>query len=279
MTIDELILNEKSRQWLTNYLRNPAQSLLLSGPRGVGLLTIARALGQELAGPGHVLEIVPMLHDKQKTANINTDDIRQIIKVSQNRRAEKFVVIVDDTDKMTNSTAEVFLKTLEEPGENLFFILSSHQPETLPTTIRSRVAEIEILPTEFDIDKLSTLAATKLSPQKRAQLEFLANNLPAEMTRLVKDEEYFRERSGEFTSAREFVADDVKARLAIVAKITSRNEAIDLVNNVAKILTIVVARDARKLAANATLISAILDNLSANANVKTQLLALAANLE
>lgn len=279
MTIDELILNEKSRQWLTNYLRNPAQSLLLSGPRGVGLLTIARALGQELAGPGHVLEIVPMLHDKQKTANINTDDIRQIIKVSQNRRAEKFVVIVDDTDKMTNSTAEVFLKTLEEPGDNLFFILTSHQPETLPATILSRTAEIEILPTKFDIDKLNVLSTTKILSQKRAQLEFLANNLPAEMTRLLADEEYFRERSGEFTRAREFVSGDTKTRLAIVAKITGRAEVIDLVNNVAKILTIVVARDSRKLAANATLISTTLDNLAANANVKTQLLALAVNLE
>ena len=72
---------------------------------------------------------------------------------------------------------------------------------------------------------------------------------------------------------------DTKTRLAIVAKITGRAEVIDLVNNVAKILTIVVARDSRKLAANATLISTTLDNLAANANVKTQLLALAVNLE
>ena len=278
MTIDTLILNDKSRQWLTNYLHHPVQSLLLSGSCGVGLLTIARTLGQELAGNGHVLEIVPMLHEKQKTTNINTDDIRQVIKISQNRRAETSVVIVDDADKMTNSTADIFLKTLEEPGDNLFFILTSHYPEKLSMTIRSRVAEIEILPANFDLDELFSLSTRKLSPQQRIQLHFLADSLPAEMTRLIINEECFRERSDEFKRAREFISGDRSMQLAIASQITKRAEAISLVNDVAKILVTVATRDTQKFIADVTLISITLDNLAANASVKAQMLSLAANL-
>jgi replication-associated recombination protein RarA len=77
--------------------------MLLTGPKGVGLGTIAQALACEVAKTD-VITIQPTLHDRQKTANINVGDIKDIKKLIQNKRQTPFAVIIDDVDKLTANT-------------------------------------------------------------------------------------------------------------------------------------------------------------------------------
>ncbi len=57
----------------------------------------------------------------------------------------KKVVIVDDADTMNISSANAFLKTLEEPPQDSVIILISSRPDRLPATIRSRCSRVNFV--------------------------------------------------------------------------------------------------------------------------------------
>ena len=48
------------------------------------------------------------------------------------------MVVIDAIDDLERNAANALLKTLEEPGGGLFFILVANRPDALPATIRSR---------------------------------------------------------------------------------------------------------------------------------------------
>jgi DNA polymerase-3 subunit delta' len=56
------------------------------------------------------------------------------------------VVIVDSADEMNVTAANSLLKELEEPPENTYLLLISHQPARLLPTIRSRCRELRLAP-------------------------------------------------------------------------------------------------------------------------------------
>lgn len=60
--------------------------------------------------------------------------------------ASKKIVIVDDAETMNISSANAFLKTLEEPPGDSIIILVSSRPDRLPDTIRSRCSRINFEP-------------------------------------------------------------------------------------------------------------------------------------
>jgi DNA polymerase-3 subunit delta' len=53
-------------------------------------------------------------------------------------RGGRRVVVIDPADAMNAVTANALLKTLEEPGEGLVFVLASARPDAIAPTIRSR---------------------------------------------------------------------------------------------------------------------------------------------
>lgn len=86
-------------------------------------------------------------------------------------------VVIEKADKMTISAANALLKMLEEPPEDLFFILIAEQTETLPATILSRcqryVAQSQITGTMDDLALASMYAEDTpraILYQKRAVL-------------------------------------------------------------------------------------------------------------
>jgi DNA polymerase-3 subunit delta' len=95
----------------------------------------------------------PDLHLVQPDgAHIKIDQIRDLQKELSFRpyEAPKKACIIEDADRMNPSSANAFLKTLEEPpGEALLILLTSHAESILPT-IRSRCQHLRFaaLPTE-----------------------------------------------------------------------------------------------------------------------------------
>jgi len=65
------------------------------------------------------------------------------------------VAIVDDADRLNQSSANAFLQTLEEPSSQSVLILVSSRPDMLLPTIRSRCHRINFSP--LPLDKMSTL--------------------------------------------------------------------------------------------------------------------------
>ncbi len=69
-------------------------------------------------------------------------DIKKSVQMSQAQRGHR-VVILCDAERMTTEAANAFLKTLEEPGSGVTFILCSSRKEQLPQTILSRCQQIQ----------------------------------------------------------------------------------------------------------------------------------------
>ena len=255
-------------------------ALLLVGESGAGLRTIAKSLAQEIAKANMII-IEPKLHNQQKTANINIDDIRDLHEITRARRDKNFVILIDDVDKMTNDAPQAFLKLLEEPTANTFYIMTSHNVKRLPETIRSRTQIIEILPPpKTAVQEIFATSSTKLMAEKRAQIEFLGERKPAEIVRLLTDEQYFRDKAAVMNTAKNFIQGSVAEKLKIVVTTTTRETAIELTQNIAKllILTAPKSKNPKMVSESLEFLTKTIENLTQNGHVKTQLLNLALNI-
>lgn len=184
-----LLLNLTSAQTLETLKNNLPQSLLLHGAPGVGLGTIAKWL----AGSELVEYLFPQDTKGQPSTSgtISVEMIRNLYEQTRSQSKRKQIVIIDDADRMSKGASAAFLKLLEEPSRDTYFILTSHQPQFLLTTIRSRVQQAAILPVSTEQTRAFIASLDITDPTKTAQLEFLAKGLPAEISRLVSDDSIF----------------------------------------------------------------------------------------
>lgn len=211
-----LAISPASQSHIEHYKRSLPQAVLLSGATGVGLLTIARAIAQE---HGDRIILQPMLLTKTSTVpQISIEKIRELYEQTRTRAKKVRVVIVDDADTMTVPAQNAFLKLLEEPNQSTKFILTSHRPESLLPTIRSRLENCHVAP----ITKKQTMKLIDdmqgITVQKRAQLLFIAEGLPAELYRLTDDEMVFRERASLISTAKHLIEEDTFTRLTTLHK-------------------------------------------------------------
>lgn len=142
--------------------RKPVHAYLLSGPRGVGKFTFARMLTAALFCTGDhkpcgvcdecrrvwtdTQPDVTILRSEDKT--ISVDRVREILQtISQRAFGSGFkAVLVEPVEKMTAQAQNCLLKSLEEPPEQVVFLLMTHEPSTLLPTITSRCARVKLAP-------------------------------------------------------------------------------------------------------------------------------------
>lgn len=131
------------------------QALMVIGRLGDGLERLCLHLGQnELAAGDKIGKILieagthPDLH-LVKLEESSTGKLRQHIVINQIRglieataltpvKAHLRMAVIVPACRMNASAANSLLKTLEEPNDNLRFILGCEHPSWLPVTIRSR---------------------------------------------------------------------------------------------------------------------------------------------
>ncbi len=168
------------RAWASGAMHH---AWLLTGPRGIGKASFARAaalrLLAEAAGPPPGWEgiLVPDTHptarliaagshpdyrllerieNKTGTAlqrNISVDQVRELgdlFSVTPSL-SDWRVVVIDSADDLETSAANALLKMLEEPPAKCIFLLVSHVPGRLLPTIRSRCRRLEFEPLGDDV--------------------------------------------------------------------------------------------------------------------------------
>lgn len=77
------------------------------------------------------------------------------------------VVVIDPGDDLQEQGQNALLKTLEEPGENTFLLLTARRPEGLLPTVRSRVSRYRMRPLDpVDLRAVCSDLAATMSPDE-----------------------------------------------------------------------------------------------------------------
>ena len=231
------IMNQASEKLLISIANHLPQSLLLTGADGVGLGTISRYIA-ELCQATPVV-ILPEKDEKIdiEKGTINVDIMRRLYDDTRTKHVDKQIIIIDFAERMTHQAQNAFLKLLEEPGKDVYFILVSHSVSKLLPTVLSRVESLNIRPitTEQSKQLLDSLKLTDTT--KRSQILFMADGLPAEITRLCSDDAYFESRSLIIRDARELLIGTPYQKLLIANRYKdNRLSALSLLTDMSNIL-------------------------------------------
>jgi len=134
-----------------------SHAYLFCGPRGTGKTSTARLVAKSLNCPnfeeeklepcdeceiceaisnGSLIDVIEI----DAASNRGIDEIRELretIKFAPTQVKNK-IYIIDEVHMLTKEAFNAFLKTLEEPPENVYFILATTEVHKIPDTILSR---------------------------------------------------------------------------------------------------------------------------------------------
>jgi len=233
----EPLIHPVSKTVLDLLIKDLPQSLMITGPVGVGLGTIASYIAGIVGDT--VLIVQPEKDEKVDLAKgvISVDSIRRLYSQTKSIQTGKLVIVIDYAERMGHQAQNAFLKLLEEPRTGIHFILATHTPLSLLPTVRSRVQLLDLKPltrsqTDAFIYKLPLIDDTK-----RSQLLFMADGLPAELHRLAHDETYFNDQIAIVRDARDLLQASTYRKLVIAQKYRDNREgALRLLNDAMAIL-------------------------------------------
>lgn len=170
MNTSDLILapwQQKSWDLLCGYIKQKRfpQALLITGNKGLGKHSLAtlfaksllctdcqdngsscgNCLSCQLIAAGTHPDFISLSPDEDKTT-ISVNQIRRVITDTylKPQYESNRVLIINPADVMTISSANAFLKCLEEPTERTVFILITDKPNKLPATIISRCQKLPL---------------------------------------------------------------------------------------------------------------------------------------
>lgn len=224
----ELIVNSKFADTLSKLRNNTGHAIIVHGVEGVGLKTIAISI----AGKNHIL-IQPLTKKGQYDAStgiISVDRIRELY--AQTRTDADQYIIIDDADRMTPPAQNSLLKLLEEPTEGTRFILTTHHPDALLPTIRSRANSYHVPAVSMN-ESQSIIRQFKLNDTEMRQLLFLAGGLPAKLINMGQDPNKLSDYAEYMKIARTFLSDSSRyERLKAAMRMSSsRTQSLELIDS------------------------------------------------
>jgi DNA polymerase-3 subunit delta' len=181
-------------------------------------------------------------HVDLEKGTITVDSIRRLYDLTRTYDPSGRIIVIDYAERMAPAAQNAFLKLLEEPSEGTRFILLTHQSELLLPTITSRAQKVTLRPISPEqsnslLDSLGVKDTTK-----RAQLLFIAEGLPAALTRLAQDTELFEARATIIKDARSLVTGTPYEKLLLAKKYKdTRSDALILFEDALKLLKRTIA--------------------------------------
>ncbi len=171
-----------------------AQAFIFSGPRGVGKTTTARILARALncvEGPrpepcgvcdacveiaeGRDLDVLEL----DAATHTQVDKVRETILAGLGLvpvRDRYKVFIIDEVHRLSGSSFDALLKSIEEPPPHVVFMMATTELEKVPQTIQSRALVFELRTIGFGaiVDRLRAIARAEGIEVEEAALSALA---------------------------------------------------------------------------------------------------------
>ncbi len=278
MTLDDLTLHPKTKKQAWSTLASMPHSLIIEGQSGVGVAFLARAMARELGSPNLVL--LPKRKEKneyvidEKNGNIVIEDIRELYLRTRSKQSEKHVYILDTGEKsLTLGAQNAFLKLLEEPRDNVHFIIATHHLEMLLPTIQSRCQQITVHNISDDqtmefINNLDVDDETKIK-----RLAFVGRGKPALIARLARDKQTYDERVNIMTDAKSMLSSNNYDKICIANRYNgNRADSLTLVDDIIYQLTTVLKGNPNpEIARTIDKFSDVYDSIRAGGNIRLQI--------
>ena len=259
-TLEQLVGQEHIKKTLTSAIElgKIAHAFLFTGPRGTGKTSTARILAKSLNcknGPTihpcgecescrDITNSVPIdVIEIDAASNRKVEDTQNILEKIQYVpvNGKYKIYIIDEVHMLTNHAFNALLKTLEEPPENVIFILATTEVHKVLDTIKSRCQR-------FDFRRITTEDIVKhlryISDQEKINISddalfAIAKNSAGGM----RDSISLLDQLSLLGVSKEVTADDVNAVLGRISFDTlnklsekiiasSPNEAIEILNEI-----------------------------------------------
>ncbi|MDQ6979961.1 MAG: DNA polymerase III subunit gamma/tau [Ghiorsea sp.] len=177
LTGQDVIVRTLKNALTSNHL---AHAYLMTGIRGVGKTTISRLMAMAVnctqvndgepcgscdscvsIAKGNNLDVQEM----DAASHTGVDDIREILDGVRYPpvHLKIKVYIIDEAHMLSKSAFNALLKTLEEPPENVLFILATTESDKLPITVRSRCQRFDLR--RLNVDEIADYLAYVLKEE------------------------------------------------------------------------------------------------------------------
>ena len=225
--MSQLIANKTQIQ-LQNFINNPSHSLLLNGEKGVGKLTLGRYLvSSVLEVPLDKLDNYPYFKviTPDDGKNIGIDVVRELdhflsLKTVSSNSISR-VILIDNSQFLSLEAQNALLKMLEEPPEDTLFILSVSNPNSLLTTIKSRMQLINVMKPEI-IEVKAFFKKEGFNEIEINKAASMTGGLPGLMYAILNDEEHPLKKATKL--AREILSKSTYDRLVMVDDLSKDRE-------------------------------------------------------
>lgn len=223
MKLNELTLHPKTKTLVDSVVKRLPHALIIEGPVGVGVSTLARSIAVEVGSPEFI--IYPKKKSKgtfvvdMSTGRVIIEDVRRLYMQTRTNQTHLNVYVIDTgLASMTKAAQNAFLKLLEEPRPGLHFIIATHSYDALLPTITSRCQRLSLIPLT-DKQSVEFIENLRVSDAlKRARLLFIGRGLPALLTHLNSNEAAYNERVAIMQDAKTILQGSQYQKLLVINK-------------------------------------------------------------
>jgi DNA polymerase-3 subunit delta' len=219
---------------------------LLVGPAHVGKMTLALNLAQALncdapdrpcgscascsriaSGKHSDIRIIGLENGNSRENKARDIGIEQIRDIQHSAALPPFegkfkVFIIDGAEQLSNEAANCLLKTLEEPVENVIYLLLTVNEQSVLPTVISRCQRLELNPLPAASIEKSLIKQQHVEPDKAMLLARLSHGCPGWAINAFEDEAILYERSERLEKIRSVIRSSFEERFAYAAQMATQ---------------------------------------------------------
>jgi len=249
LNFDSLIGQSVLKKNLLNALSTDscAHAYLFSGPEGIGKSTFAMDFARMLLctenGPAACSKCIAcntfnvgtnpdFLLIEPEGNSISVESIREIQAeaIIRPMYSNKKVYYIKQAEKMTQQAQNSLLKTLEEPPLYCVIILSTHNPEMLLPTVRSRLLKFSFSKNTNE-EIVTILKNNKLDSDNTGFITAYADGIPGLAIKLASSEEFTELRNEVFLILGKVFGDSIKGQFDMAKFIINNSDNAEIILN------------------------------------------------